>query len=207
VIAHIRKATQGEVRLANCHPFVREWLGRHWSFCHNGNLVDFEPRLTGAYVPVGTTDSERAFCFMLQELRRRFRRRVPSDWQLLAPVIAELAERIGRHGTFNFVLTDGQALYAHGASRLHALQRRYPFTTAHLVDHDLALDLRAANRPQDRMVLVATEPLTRNEPWVPFAADELRVFVDGEQVWRHAPAPSRASAVAGAPAHRPSIAV
>src|SRR5262249_54846184 len=99
------------------------------------------------------------------------------------------------------------ALYAHGASRLHVLQRRYPFATAHLVDHDLALDLRAANRPQDRMVLVATEPLTRNEPWVPFAADELRVFVDGEQVWRHAHAPSRASVFVGTPAHRPSIAV
>jgi hypothetical protein len=37
------------------------------------------------------------------------------------------------------------------------------------------------------MVLVATEPLTRNEPWEPFAAGELRVFVDGEQVWQAAP--------------------
>ena len=35
-------------------------------------------------------------------------------------------------------------------------------------------------RPQDRMVLGATEPLTRNEPWVPFAAGELLVFVDDE---------------------------
>jgi predicted glutamine amidotransferase len=55
------------------------------------------------------------------------------------------------------------------------------------VDHDLALDLGAANGPHDRMVLVATEPLTRNEPWEPFAAGELRVFVDGEQVWQAAP--------------------
>jgi len=28
VLAHIRKATQGPVRLSNCHPFVREWNGR-----------------------------------------------------------------------------------------------------------------------------------------------------------------------------------
>ena len=47
-------------------------------------------------------------------------------------------------------------------------------------------DLGAANGQHDRMVLVATEPLTRNEPWEPFAAGELRVFVDGEQVWQAA---------------------
>ena len=28
VLAHIRKATQGPVQLANCHPFMREWQGR-----------------------------------------------------------------------------------------------------------------------------------------------------------------------------------
>jgi predicted glutamine amidotransferase len=187
VLAHIRKATQGPVQLSNCHPFVREWLGRHWSFCHNGDLKDFHPRLNGSHLPVGDTDSERAFCFMLQELRRRFRRRVTPGWKLLAPMIAELAEGIARHGTFNFVLSDGQALYVHGATRLHALQRKHPFATAHLVDHDLALDLGAANGPHDRMVLLATEPLTRNEHWEPFAAGELRVYAEGEEVWRRSP--------------------
>lgn len=29
-MAHVRKATQGSVSLANCHPFQREWGGRHW---------------------------------------------------------------------------------------------------------------------------------------------------------------------------------
>lgn len=29
VISHIRKATQGTVRLENCHPFMRELWGRH----------------------------------------------------------------------------------------------------------------------------------------------------------------------------------
>jgi predicted glutamine amidotransferase len=187
VLAHIRKATQGAVQLSNCHPFVREWQGRHWSFCHNGDLKDFHPRMNGSHLPVGDTDSERAFCFILQELRRRFRRRIAPGWQALAPVIAELSAEISRHGVFNFVLSDGQAMYAHGATKLHAVQRKHPFATAHLVDHDLTLDLGAANGPRDRMVLVATEPLTRNEPWEPFAAGELRVFVDGEQVWQSAP--------------------
>src|SRR5437868_2085782 len=95
VLAHIRKATQGPVQLSNTHPFVREWLGRHWSFCHNGDLRGFEPRMNGSHLPVGDTDSERAFCFMLQELRRKFRRGAAPDWKQLAPAIAELAEHIG----------------------------------------------------------------------------------------------------------------
>lgn len=185
VLAHIRKATQGAVQLSNCHPFVREWQGRHWSFCHNGDLKDFRPRLNGSYLPAGSTDSEHAFCWLLQELRRGFRGRRAPSWQALAPAIAELAEQIARHGRFNFLLSDGQALYAHASTRLFWLRREHPFPTAHLVDHDIALDLSVANGPDDRMVLVATEPLTRNEPWQPFGAGELQVFVAGEPVWRH----------------------
>jgi predicted glutamine amidotransferase len=203
VLAHIRKATQGPVQLSNCHPFVREWQGREWSFCHNGDLKEFHPKLDGSHLPVGQTDSERAFCWILQKLRRRFRRAAPG-WEQLAPAIAELAEDIAAHGKFNFLLSDGRSLYAFGATRLHWLQRRHPFGTAHLVDHDLELDLATTNGPDDRMVLVATEPLTRNEAWQPFAAGELRVFVDGEQVWRHAASRAAASAAMTALVMRPA---
>lgn len=48
VISHIRKATQGTVRLENCHPFMRELWGRHWIFAHNGDLKDFSPFLSGS---------------------------------------------------------------------------------------------------------------------------------------------------------------
>jgi len=68
VIAHIRKATQGRVALENTHPFVRELWGRYWVFAHNGDLKDFHPRLHAAFRPVGDTDSERAFCWLMQEL-------------------------------------------------------------------------------------------------------------------------------------------
>src|SRR5205085_11812525 len=71
VIAHIRKATSGIVALENTHPFVRELWGRYWIFAHNGTLHDFAPELAGHYTPVGSTDSERAFCYMLERLRER----------------------------------------------------------------------------------------------------------------------------------------
>ena len=70
VIAHIRKATQGVVSLENCHPFVRELWGRYWVFAHNGNLENYAPRLHGNFKPVGQTDSELAFCWLMQELAK-----------------------------------------------------------------------------------------------------------------------------------------
>jgi predicted glutamine amidotransferase len=194
VMAHIRKATQGPVHVANCHPFVREWLGRHWSFGHNGDLRDFHPRLTGTFLPVGATDSERAFCWMLQQLRRRFGTRGTPHWRQLAPVLADLAGQVAAHGRFNFLLCDGEALYAHASTRLFWLQRAHPFPTAQLVDHELALDLSQANGPDDRMVLVATEALTRNEPWQAFAPGELRVFAQGLPVWQRVPHASGSAA-------------
>ena len=183
VIAHVRKATQGAVELANCHPFQREWLGRHWLFCHNGDLKDFHPALDGSHLPVGSTDSERAFCWLLQQLRRRFPALPAPEWPQLAPVLAELAAELGRYGAFNLLLSDGHALYAHASTKLAWLLRQHPFVLARLVDHDLEIDLGLANSAGDRMALVATGALTEGEPWQAFAPGELRVFVDGRSVW------------------------
>jgi glutamine amidotransferase len=186
IVAHIRKATQGAVAVANCHPFLREWRGRSWTFSHNGDLKDFHPALDGSFQPTGATDSERAFCWLMQQLSGRFGTSRPLDWPAVAPVLAELAAEIARHGAFNFLLCDGHALYAHASTRLHWLQRRHPFGRVRLVDRDVEIDLAQANGPNDRMVLVATEPLTHGEAWVSFAEGELRVFAGGQALWHSA---------------------
>jgi len=84
VIAHIRKATQGVVTLENTHPFMRELWGRYWVFAHNGNLPQFQPELDGSFMPVGDTDSERIFCWLLQSMRRRFGNAPPDRDALFA---------------------------------------------------------------------------------------------------------------------------
>lgn len=185
VLAHIRKATQGKVQLSNCHPFQRSWRGRHWTFCHNGDLKHFAPALDAAHQPAGTTDSEAAFCWLLQQLDLRFPTLQSPGWPLLAPVLADLVAELAQHGSFNMLLTDGQATYAHCSTRLHWLERRFPFAQqVHLVDADLSLDLSRDNGRQDRMVLLATEPLTHDEPWQVMSAGELFVLAQGEVVWR-----------------------
>ncbi|MCV2361259.1 class II glutamine amidotransferase [Paucibacter sp. TC2R-5] len=185
VLAHIRKATRGAVQLSNCHPFQRQWRGRHWAFCHNGTLENFAPALESGFQPVGSTDSEAAFCWLLQQLEQRF---VDVDaapsWAELAPVLAELSAELASYGSFNIVLSDGEAVYTHCSTRLHWLSRSHPFAQARLIDTELSLDLSRANGPNDRMVLVATEPLTHDEPWQAMAAGEFFVFVQGQPVWR-----------------------
>lgn len=75
VVAHIRKATVGDVSVLNCHPFQ---YGR-WVFAHNGDIPDFgrcrdeveaeiAPKLR-RYI-LGDTDSERVFFLFLTHLER-----------------------------------------------------------------------------------------------------------------------------------------
>jgi len=183
VIAHIRKATQGHIELENCHPFMRELWGRHWIFAHNGDLKDYFPALTGPYQPVGTTDSERAYCAILQGLRDRFGN-APPDLHGLFDAVAELVEPIQSHGTFNFLLSNGQALIAYGTSRLSYVVREWPFSTAHLIDTDVDIDFSKYTTPADRVAVITTEPLTDNEDWTSFRSGELLMFQAGKLVKR-----------------------
>ncbi len=185
VISHIRKATQGRVALENCHPFVRELWGRYWVFAHNGDLGDFEPRLHGSFRPVGATDSERAFCWIMQELDKSHAG-VPSIGEL-SITLRELAARIAVHGTFNFLLSNGQALWAHASSKpdsqiLYYVERKHPFAHATLSDEDVSVNFAEHANASDRVAVVVTAPLTTNENWTAFAPGELKVFADGALV-------------------------
>ncbi len=194
VMAHVRKATQGAVSLANCHPFQREWAGRHWVFVHNGDLQGFTPPLDGSFVPVGQTDSERAFCWLMQQLRTRYGASGLPPWPLLAPVLAGWVAQVAAHGVFNLLLSDGRALFAHASTRLAWLQRRHPFGPTRLLDRELTLDLAAANGANNEMVLLATAPLTHDEPWQAFVPGEARVFSQGRCLWQGEPPPLGARA-------------
>ena len=177
VVAHIRKATEGAVALENCHPFVRELWGRYWVFAHNGTLKDFHPRLHGNFRPVGQTDSERAFCWLMQELAKSHVS-VPSVAELTL-TLRELAPQIASHGSFNFLLSNGEALWAHCATNLYFVERSHPFAHAQLADEDLSVDFATVTAPGDRVAVVVTAPLTTNETWTQMKPGELRVFVDG----------------------------
>ena len=181
VIAHIRKATRGVVSLENTHPFMRELWGRYWIFAHNGTLNRFAPRLRGDYRPVGTTDSELAFCCMLETLRDAFPAGMP-PLPVLAELLEHLTAEIARHGKFNYLLSNGEYLFAHCSDHLSYVVRQAPFTTAHLLDEDVEVDFSQVTTPQDRVAVIATLPLTDNEQWTVLDKGEMAVFRDGERI-------------------------
>jgi glutamine amidotransferase len=177
IIAHVRKATEGAVALENAHPFTRELWGRHWVFAHNGDLKNYHPKLHSTFHPVGSTDSERAFCWLMQELAKSHAA-LPTVEELTR-TLRELIPQIAAFGTANILLSHGEAMWAHCTTQLHYLVRQHPFAPATLMDEDLTVNFAELNQPGDRAAVIVTTPLTSNEAWTAFAPGELRVFVDG----------------------------
>ena len=106
---------------------------------------------------------------------------VPTVEELTA-TLQELLPVPARHGTFNLLLSNGQALWAHASTSLWSLTRRHPFGAATLADADLSVDFEPLTTPNDRVSIVATEPLTTGEPWVAMQPGEMRVLLGGRTV-------------------------
>ena len=64
VLSHVRHCTVGDIRLANTHPFIREWEGQLHLFAFNGDVPDAKVmyKSTLHFQAIGNTDAEWAFC-------------------------------------------------------------------------------------------------------------------------------------------------
>lgn len=178
IISHIRKANRGRVCLANTHPFERKLWGASWVFAHNGQLKGVKKLPLQFYTPVGTTDSEYAFCWMLEQVRKKFRHR-PADPRRLWRFIAGLAEELDELGVFSFLLSDSHVLYAYCSNSLCWITRRAPFGKARLIDTGEVVDFGQHTTPKDVVTVITSQPLTDNEDWVKMKKGEFAVFHDG----------------------------
>jgi glutamine amidotransferase len=177
-IAHVRQKTRGQVSLANTHPFSRELWGRHFVFAHNGKVRAASDLKLGRFKPIGHTDSEHAFCALLGALEHDFRD-YPRRAEALAEAVAHHAGRIAKKGSFNMLLGDGRQLFARCATKLHYIVRKAPFKKATLADEDLTVDFSEVTTPRDRVAVVATMPLTRDEVWTKGEPATMWVFRRG----------------------------
>jgi predicted glutamine amidotransferase len=181
-VAHIRKKTRGAPRLENTHPFVRPSWRRHVVFAHNGTLPDVRERALAVETPLGDTDSEHAFCWMLERLRDAHPGGLPEDAHELGETVFDLANQLGSGGIFNFLLSDGRRLMARCGDHLWHIVRRPPLGRATLVDRELSVDFAQVMRGEGSLAVVATAPLTREETWVRSPPGTLLVFENGELV-------------------------
>lgn len=179
VIAHIRKATRGDINLENTHPFIRELWGENWVFAHNGTVEGVGVCEECHYQPIGMTDSEVAFCCLVSQLRERFLKK-PSEKEIFDAVV-EITSEIAKHGVFNFILSNGHWMIARCSTNLHYVTRKAPFSTA-LRDDDVEIDFSKYTTANDKVTIITTQPLTKNEKWVKMKNGGYAFFKNGDLV-------------------------
>ncbi len=182
VIAHIRQANIGDVGLKNTHPFQRELWGETWTFAHNGQVPNLEGITLSQYTPVGDTDSEFIFCWILDELAKCFAER-PTDDKEWAESVSRCCETINQRGISNILLTNGNALFTFCSTSLVWLTRKAPFGVAQLEDDDITVDFSTVTGELDEVTVIATQPLTSNETWTSMERGECRLFAEGKTLW------------------------
>lgn len=181
VIAHIRQANSGCISVENTHPFQRELWGRQWTFAHNGQLRQHRKLRLGRFRPIGDTDSEHAFCHLMSQLAERYRE-LPKNRAAMFRRLIPLLDRLRTLGVFNILLSDGEFLLVYCSTQLHHLTRRAPFSNATLRDCDWRIDFAEETRGDDLVVVIATQPLTVDEPWQKMAPGDWALFRYGERV-------------------------
>lgn len=177
IVSHVRRASVGEVAYRNTHPFVRELFGREWVFAHNGTLIGDLPS-PRFYEPVGETDSERAFCLMLDRLRELGR---GASVREKIKCIEGAANELSSYGGLNFLMSDGECLYAFwsGHSSLYYTVRAPPHAAdVRLLDEDFEVNLGLLKAEDEVATIVATRELT-SEGWIRPPRRKLMVFKDG----------------------------
>jgi glutamine amidotransferase len=127
VVAHVRKATQGNISIVNCHPFQ---YGK-WVLAHNGNIAHFaevREALLHEVAPLlrrfilGDTDSEVLFYLFLTQLGRRVELHRPGTpvkdvVSALQETVDLVRERVdvpygGDPSLLTLMVTDGSAMAA-----------------------------------------------------------------------------------------------
>jgi len=190
VIAHTRRATRGARSYPNAQPFIRELAGRTHLFAHNGDLPGiFESRTfqPERFNPIGETDSERAFCVLLDRMALLWkdRKATPTRRDRFL-IVSSFAAELRALGPANFLYSDGDLLFAHGHRRKHADTGRVEAPGLVLLQKHCQKGQRSivatglSIQGGDQLVtLFASVPLT-DERWEPLAEGELVAVARGQ---------------------------
>lgn len=163
LLAHIRKRTVGPIGVANTHPFQRAGL----VFAHNGTIEDIEwfstqtSNARRAEIE-GQTDSERFFAWVLTLLDELGHDRID---EALHRAVDRALER-PKLGAVNFLLSNGESLWAFRHGRTLHLLERHPGDPVREVRiaHETEAELDTPWSPRRHAFLVASEHMT-DEPW------------------------------------------
>lgn len=175
VVAHIRHATRGMIALENTQPFSRELWGRVHVFAHNGDLGDGLYRdipVATRHRPIGETDSEVAFCLLMQRLAAIVDPMRAESVDVIFNLFVTFAREMRAKGPANIIYASNGQVLVHADRRTKApgvieppglwLLERHCGNGASAASGEA---VQIAARGVD-VVLLASVPLT-DEPWRP----------------------------------------
>ncbi|MCR5451484.1 MAG: class II glutamine amidotransferase [Lachnospiraceae bacterium] len=160
-IAHIRKATIGEVSQKNTHPFSAfDKSGRQWILAHNGTIFSSGILAPYQYTQEGTTDSERILLYIIDRINKLCTK---ADHVISSEIRMHSVDDAIRSITYgnkvNLLIYDGEFLYAH---------KNEPGT---MYEKDI-----------DEGIMLSTVPL-ESKGWREFEQNRLMVYRRGELVY------------------------
>jgi predicted glutamine amidotransferase len=204
VISHIRYASGGSHVPVNTHPFelpldprknsVQE---KSWIFAHNGTIglsrdklgqINDERFPLKDVRPHGSTDSEYAFCYIMEKLREAY---VNNECHLAVEekirLIQQAANAIDDKcpKSMNFLLSDGYRIFAYysgydGSGGLWYVLRRPPHKNPELVDSKDGQKIFLEKSENEFAAIIATRKLTEpSETWRNFERRSMHCFEDG----------------------------
>ena len=194
-LSHVRRTTVGIRSYMNTHPFYRKLhIGsqrQEWAFAHNGTLETIEKVDPIRYKPLGETDSERAFCYILEWIEENDTLTWNNNsFSSLNTLLRDINDKTN---TFNCLFTEGNYLFCYSDENryndgLRFIKQVSPFEKTDLVREDERLGSVEVREPFENEAsktsgyLIVTEKLT-NVNWIEFKTGELVVFKNGHIVF------------------------
>lgn len=190
IISHIRLATQGEVSTRNTQPFTRELGGRQHVFAHNGDLLDIDTKTefkSRRFRPIGNTDSEFAFCYLMENMSKIWDQETAPDLALRYEVFERFVSEMSTLGIANVIYSDSDYVYIHSHKRISPDGNYLPglFMTCRRCsanESDVAIEGLELDKSNSKdVVLIASVPLS-DEKWFEIPEGEIKVLRNGEVV-------------------------
>ncbi len=182
------RGAESEYGETEAQPFSRSFAGRDWLFMHNGDLDKTQldalhGRKKRLLEPVGTTDSELAFCNLLAQVQDGDARQLPDvdPLQLL-----HWFRRFDALGSADMFLTDGQSVACYQGTQSPKqlfYARLQPPANQDLYQSD-AVEL-TIDDPRDAFrtaFVVTSSPFSTGE-WTAMAPGQLIIANRGLLIW------------------------
>jgi len=185
-IGHIRGAAKRLVQ-KDTQPFSQTYAGRDWVFVHSGDLRSgYEQYIpidkNSSFEPLGSTDSERMFCFILDKIKQIGARSLAD---VDRPTLYSWLTEINKLGTANIMLSDGTDMVvyhdANSFNPLYWLRSYPPHKVVHFEADSYTIDITSPFDIHHTFVLVSNDIITQT--CITFSPSQMIVLRRGKITW------------------------